>query len=96
MRSTAMDRPRTLTAARSVAAPAPPPTAEVLGVPLALTDYDGTLDWIDATVAAGRRGYVCVAATHTVMAAARRPGAARRRARRRLHGRRTASRWCGR
>ena len=40
----------------------------MLGVPLALTDYDGTLDWIDATAAAGRRGYVCVAATHTVMA----------------------------
>jgi N-acetylglucosaminyldiphosphoundecaprenol N-acetyl-beta-D-mannosaminyltransferase len=44
------------------------PTADVAGVPLALTDYDGTLDWIDATVAAGGRGYVCVAATHTVMA----------------------------
>ena len=41
---------------------------EVLGVPLALTDYDGTLDWIDATVARRRRGYVCVAAVHTVMA----------------------------
>ena len=65
-----MDRPRPITAARSVAAPALPPTAEVLGIPLALTDYDGTLDWIDAAVAAGRRGYICVAATHTVMAAA--------------------------
>ena len=40
----------------------------MLGVPLALTDYDGTLDWIDATVPARRGGYVCVAATHTVMA----------------------------
>ena len=29
--------------------------AEVLGVPLALTDYEGTLDWIDATVAARPR-----------------------------------------
>jgi N-acetylglucosaminyldiphosphoundecaprenol N-acetyl-beta-D-mannosaminyltransferase len=48
---------------------APPPTSAVLGVPLALTDYEGTLDWIDAAVAAGHRGYVCVAATHTVMAA---------------------------
>ena len=35
-----------------------PPTAEVLGVPLALTDYDGTMDWMDATIAAGGRGYV--------------------------------------
>ncbi len=42
-------------------------TVPVLGVPLAITDYEGTLDWIDATVAAGERGYVCVAATHVVM-----------------------------
>jgi N-acetylglucosaminyldiphosphoundecaprenol N-acetyl-beta-D-mannosaminyltransferase len=46
----------------------PPPTAEVLGVPLALTDYERTMDWIDASVSAGKKGYVCVAATHTVMA----------------------------
>jgi N-acetylglucosaminyldiphosphoundecaprenol N-acetyl-beta-D-mannosaminyltransferase len=45
-----------------------PPTVEVLGVPLALTDYARTLDWIDATVAAAGRGYVAVAAVHTVMA----------------------------
>jgi N-acetylglucosaminyldiphosphoundecaprenol N-acetyl-beta-D-mannosaminyltransferase len=41
----------------------------VLGIPLAVTDYDRTLDWIDAAVTAGHRGYLCVAATHTVMAA---------------------------
>jgi N-acetylglucosaminyldiphosphoundecaprenol N-acetyl-beta-D-mannosaminyltransferase len=41
----------------------------VLGVPLALTDYEAALDWIDDAVATGHRGYVCVAATHTVMAA---------------------------
>src|SRR3954451_21509752 len=40
----------------------------VLGVPLALTDYEQTLDWIDATVASRGRGYICVAAVHTVMA----------------------------
>jgi N-acetylglucosaminyldiphosphoundecaprenol N-acetyl-beta-D-mannosaminyltransferase len=39
----------------------------VLGVPLALTDYNRTLEWIDAMIASGRRGYVCVAAVHTVM-----------------------------
>ena len=44
------------------------PAAEVLGVPLALTDYAETLEWIDATVGSGGRGYVCVAAVHTVMA----------------------------
>ena len=42
--------------------------APVLGIPLALIDYEGALNWIDAMVAARRRGYVCVAAVHTVMA----------------------------
>ncbi|MCW3014075.1 MAG: WecB/TagA/CpsF family glycosyltransferase [Solirubrobacterales bacterium] len=49
------------------AAAVPPPTANVLGVPLALTDYTRTMDWIDATIQQGGRGYVCVAAVHTVM-----------------------------
>src|SRR3954453_15660150 len=44
------------------------PTEEVLGVPLALIDYDATLDWIDDAVTHDHRGYVCVAAVHTVMA----------------------------
>jgi N-acetylglucosaminyldiphosphoundecaprenol N-acetyl-beta-D-mannosaminyltransferase len=39
----------------------------LLGIPLALIDYDQTMDWIDAAVAERRRGYVCVAAVHTVM-----------------------------
>jgi N-acetylglucosaminyldiphosphoundecaprenol N-acetyl-beta-D-mannosaminyltransferase len=41
---------------------------EVLGVPLALIDYEGTLDWMERAVADGGREYVCVAAVHTVMA----------------------------
>jgi N-acetylglucosaminyldiphosphoundecaprenol N-acetyl-beta-D-mannosaminyltransferase len=58
----------------SICPPASAPSAprmeaqEVLGVPLALTDYQHTLDWIDAAVAARRRAYICVAAVHTVMA----------------------------
>jgi N-acetylglucosaminyldiphosphoundecaprenol N-acetyl-beta-D-mannosaminyltransferase len=40
----------------------------VLGVPLALTDYERTLDWIDAMIAGHDRGYVCVCNVHTVMA----------------------------
>jgi N-acetylglucosaminyldiphosphoundecaprenol N-acetyl-beta-D-mannosaminyltransferase len=44
------------------------PTQEVLGIPLALTSYAHTLEWIDAAVAARARTYVCVAAVHTVMA----------------------------
>jgi N-acetylglucosaminyldiphosphoundecaprenol N-acetyl-beta-D-mannosaminyltransferase len=45
-----------------------PEQQTVLGVPLAITDYERTLDWVDGSVEAGRRGYVCVAAVHTVMA----------------------------
>jgi N-acetylglucosaminyldiphosphoundecaprenol N-acetyl-beta-D-mannosaminyltransferase len=45
-----------------------PETVAVLNVPLALTDYQRTLDWIDAMVAARQRGYVCVCNVHTVMA----------------------------
>jgi len=44
------------------------PSAALLGVPLAITDYRRTLDWIDEAAATGHRGYVCVAAVHTVMA----------------------------
>src|SRR4051794_26122821 len=51
-----------------VRATSPPSAAEVLGIPLALTDYDGALEWMDAAAAARRRSYVCVAAVHTVMA----------------------------
>ena len=69
-----MDRTHTASRRLARAAPALPQTAEVLGVPLALIDYEGTLDWIDAAVTAGHRGYLCVAATHTVMAAQEDPG----------------------
>ena len=45
-----------------------PATVDVVGVPLAVTDYDETLRWMDAMVAERRRGYVCACNTHTVMA----------------------------
>jgi N-acetylglucosaminyldiphosphoundecaprenol N-acetyl-beta-D-mannosaminyltransferase len=41
----------------------------VLGIPLALLDYEETLAWIDAVIAQRERRYVCVAAVHTVMVA---------------------------
>lgn len=50
-----------------IAAAVPPPATDVLGVPLALTDYERTMDWMDATIARDERGYICVAAVHTVM-----------------------------
>jgi len=50
-------------------APAPiaPDALNILGIPLAMTDYEATMDWMDATVAHHEKGYICVAATHTVM-----------------------------
>jgi N-acetylglucosaminyldiphosphoundecaprenol N-acetyl-beta-D-mannosaminyltransferase len=50
-------------------APALPPIvqAPVLDTSLAVTDYERTLDWVDAAVALGAREYLCVAAVHTVM-----------------------------
>ena len=47
--------------------PAAPATERVLGIPLSVTNYEETLDWIDAMVAARGRGYVCVSAVHTVV-----------------------------
>jgi N-acetylglucosaminyldiphosphoundecaprenol N-acetyl-beta-D-mannosaminyltransferase len=44
-----------------------PPKVELLGVPLALTDYRRTMEWMDAMVGARRRGYICCAAVHTIM-----------------------------
>ncbi len=47
---------------------AQPEAVPILGIPLALIDYERTLDWMDDAIATGTRGYVCVAAVHTVMA----------------------------
>lgn len=60
--------PLTLPGARP-AAPGPdaPPTRDVLGLPLAVADYEETLDWIEGTAAARARRYVCVASVHTAM-----------------------------
>jgi N-acetylglucosaminyldiphosphoundecaprenol N-acetyl-beta-D-mannosaminyltransferase len=60
-KSESSPRPRPLTVSN-------PPTVPVLDVPLALTDYDRVLDWIDARVATREAGYVCVCNVHTVMA----------------------------
>jgi N-acetylglucosaminyldiphosphoundecaprenol N-acetyl-beta-D-mannosaminyltransferase len=45
-----------------------PTTADVVDVPLALIDYERTLDWIDTMVSARVLGYVCVCNVHTVTA----------------------------
>jgi N-acetylglucosaminyldiphosphoundecaprenol N-acetyl-beta-D-mannosaminyltransferase len=49
------------------------PTADIVGVPIAVTTYAWMLEWIDAMVAERDRGYVCVCNVHTVMAAAEDP-----------------------
>jgi N-acetylglucosaminyldiphosphoundecaprenol N-acetyl-beta-D-mannosaminyltransferase len=52
------------------APPVPAPeTVEVLGVPLALSDYERTMDWIDDVIARRGREYVIPAAVHAVMVA---------------------------
>jgi N-acetylglucosaminyldiphosphoundecaprenol N-acetyl-beta-D-mannosaminyltransferase len=65
---THFDSPAVPLAGPRAVTPAAPSQAPVLGVPLAITDYERTLDWIDAQSASAKRGYVCVAAVHTVMA----------------------------
>ncbi|HYH58165.1 MAG TPA: WecB/TagA/CpsF family glycosyltransferase [Thermoleophilaceae bacterium] len=52
---------------RPAPAPIAPDAVSVLGIPLAMTDYAATMEWIDATIAHREKGYICVAATHTVM-----------------------------
>jgi N-acetylglucosaminyldiphosphoundecaprenol N-acetyl-beta-D-mannosaminyltransferase len=61
-------RPETSIQLRPVDAVPWPLNVDLLGVSLALVDYEGTLDWIDAMVASPRRGYVCACNVHTVMA----------------------------
>jgi N-acetylglucosaminyldiphosphoundecaprenol N-acetyl-beta-D-mannosaminyltransferase len=52
-----------------VATPSPPQRAEILDVPLAISDYDEVIDWMQALIAAGGRGYVTAAAVNLVMSA---------------------------
>jgi N-acetylglucosaminyldiphosphoundecaprenol N-acetyl-beta-D-mannosaminyltransferase len=49
--------------------PALPPRAEILGIPLAVSDYERVMEWMDALIAAGARGYMTAAAVNLVMSA---------------------------
>jgi N-acetylglucosaminyldiphosphoundecaprenol N-acetyl-beta-D-mannosaminyltransferase len=40
---------------------------EILGIPIAMTDYEGAMDVMDTMVARRERGYVIAAAVHAVM-----------------------------
>lgn len=45
----------------------------MLGIPLAVSDYERVMDWMDAMIAAGERGYVTAAAVNLVMNARENP-----------------------
>lgn len=49
--------------------PAAPPCAEILGMPLAISNYDEVIAWMDAMVAADERGWLTAAAVNLVMSA---------------------------
>jgi N-acetylglucosaminyldiphosphoundecaprenol N-acetyl-beta-D-mannosaminyltransferase len=42
------------------------PTREILGVPVAMTDYRGAIDAMDSMVERRERGYVCAVAVHAL------------------------------
>jgi N-acetylglucosaminyldiphosphoundecaprenol N-acetyl-beta-D-mannosaminyltransferase len=54
---------RTLPSAREIR------TREILGVPIAMTDYAQAMDVMDGMIERGDRGYVCCVAVHAVMVA---------------------------
>jgi N-acetylglucosaminyldiphosphoundecaprenol N-acetyl-beta-D-mannosaminyltransferase len=58
-----------ISATSALTPPPPPQRAEILGVPLAVSDYEAVIDWMDAMIAAGARGYVTAAAVNLVMSA---------------------------
>ncbi|MEX2195807.1 MAG: WecB/TagA/CpsF family glycosyltransferase [Thermoleophilaceae bacterium] len=70
----AIDFPRPLTptgAAEARGASALPraediPTRDILGIPIAMTDYAETMDAMDGMVARRERGYVCAVAVHAL------------------------------
>jgi N-acetylglucosaminyldiphosphoundecaprenol N-acetyl-beta-D-mannosaminyltransferase len=45
------------------------PKLELLGVPIALTDYAGAMDAMDGMIERRERGYLCAAAVHVMMVA---------------------------
>lgn len=69
MASPASDHLRLAHPPHAVPPPRRPPVGDqpLLGIPLALTDYEETLDWIDACIAHRTRSYICVATVYSLM-----------------------------
>ena len=44
-------------------------TRRIMGIPIAMTDYEMAMDVMDGMIARGERGYVCCVAVHAVMVA---------------------------
>src|SRR4051794_40370264 len=53
-------------ATRPLPSPADVRTRELLGVPIAMTDYEQAMDVMDGMVARRERGYVCAVAVHAL------------------------------
>ena len=53
--------------AGTLPAPADVHTRDILGIPIAMTDYAEAMDVMDGLVARRERGYVCAVAVHAVM-----------------------------
>jgi N-acetylglucosaminyldiphosphoundecaprenol N-acetyl-beta-D-mannosaminyltransferase len=55
--------------ARTASAAAAVRTRDILGIPIAMIDYEGAMDVMDRMIATRERGYVCAVAVHAVMVA---------------------------
>jgi N-acetylglucosaminyldiphosphoundecaprenol N-acetyl-beta-D-mannosaminyltransferase len=55
--------------ARASAATAGIPKREILGIPIAMTDYDRTMEVMDSMIERREAGFVCAAPVHAVMVA---------------------------
>ena len=66
-----VSRPQTQpqAAASTTAVAADIPKRRILGVPVAMTDYDGAVDALDAMVQSRDRGYVCAVSVHSLTSA---------------------------
>jgi len=62
-------QPHRAEASRPLPRPRDVRTREILGVPIAMTDYDGAMAVMDGMIERGDRGYVCAVAVHAVMVA---------------------------
>jgi N-acetylglucosaminyldiphosphoundecaprenol N-acetyl-beta-D-mannosaminyltransferase len=62
-------QPQPAAAARATAVAADIPTRDILGIPVAMTDYLGAVNAIDAMVDRRERGYVCAVAVHSLTVA---------------------------